>query len=148
MNVLYHGSRYKNNILKPGFNYSNKEINWDSTESNKNLYVTENKESAILMGIAGLLEKNNTLKEFSISDKIITIEFYPNESKVSIDKNDEIYLYTIKPLPNQKWIKVNNKNNKDFSEFKTTDHIQYDRIEPIIILDWLKKNGYSLNYCL
>lgn len=146
MKELYHGSRYKNNILKPGFSYSNKEVSWDDTESNKNLYVTEDKKSAVLMGIAGLLERKDTLKEFSISDKNITVEFYPNESRPTIDKSDKIYIYTIKPLPNQNWVKVNNKNNMDFSEFKTTEHVQYDKVETINVIDWLVKNGYTLNY--
>lgn len=146
MKKLYHGSKYKNDLLKPGFSYTNKEVHWDDTESNKSLYATEDKDSAIIMAIAGLLERENSVKKFTITNKVIGVEFYPNEPRPVITKTDVIYIYTIKPLPNQDWVKVNNKNNVGFSEFKTNQDIQYDKVVAVNVMDWLKANGYAINY--
>lgn len=146
MKTLYHGSFYNNPVLKPGFIYSGIELSWDDTESNKFLYTTENKDSAILMAIGAFLSKKETLKKFSIKNKTITVQFYAGEPEVIIEPGDLVYLYEILPLPNQHWVKVGNKNNKDFSEFKTDQEIRYDSVSSINILDWIKSNGYKLNY--
>lgn len=136
---LFHGSAFNTKILKPGIKYAKKLITWDGTESNEFLYASIDKEEAIAMSFASLLEKRLQIDKFQVDEDtiIITSSVEINQSAF---KETKLYLYTIKTSEDQKWFKVNNKHNGSDDEYKTKEDIQsgcFDK-EVIILSEWLK----------
>lgn len=118
--VLYHGSAYLQDELKPGYQHSKKQVVWDKYESNHWLYATTNRLSAELLGISSCWEKLYDLKEthFDQKTKKIHLVFYKSPPSVELLKEAVVYLYTL-PYNPTVWVKNNNPNNNIEDEYKT-----------------------------
>lgn len=142
--LLYHGSRFKQPELMPGFNRSGKLVQWDETESNLFLYASSVKDVAIELGFASAIEKLFNVTRFRVENKEITIE-----TELSISQNDlahaPVYLYTIACQAKDGWKKNNNEHNGIDTEFKTQRTIlnilQCERVD---IKEWLKQYQVTL----
>lgn len=141
---LYHGSRYKQPELMPGFNRSGKVVKWDETESNAFLYATSVKDTAIELGFASSVEKLLDVTKFRTEGKELIIE---TDTTVTFEKLCEIpvYLYKIRFEPKDGWKKNNNQNNGITTEFKTTQTIHaIEYCELVDIREWLKQYNVIL----
>lgn len=125
---LYHGSMYEQDELKPGFQHSGEVTNWDGIESNLYLYVSSNKNEAILLGIASAAEKVFKTKSASMSESErrfeITVE---SDSKLPTLEDVyalKVYLYTIAYQDGDKWVKNKNPYNSITTEYKTQETIR------------------------
>lgn len=118
--LLYHGSGFKQDELKPGFSHSGNVVAWDKYENNTYLYATSDKESAKLLGFSSALEKKFKLYHTTIDEDKRTIELVFDDCPPSKEEilNIDVYLYSLKYDPTV-WIKNNNPFNKICSEYKT-----------------------------
>lgn len=136
--VLYHGSAYWTNVLKPGFKHTGVEVQWDETESNKFLYATTERETAIGLGLASAIEKAYTLNQYQIRGNSITIN---TDQKITVvDLYElEVWIYTIHPGPKENWSLNKNPHNGLDTEFKTDHTIRSVRtVERVDIKKWLR----------
>lgn len=142
--TLYHGSKFKTKILKPGFEWSHELQKWDKTENNHFLYLTTNKNSAILLGFASSIEHTYGLSHFKNYSKTIEIT---TDKKISMEKlmNLTVYLYTIHP-DDENIVKNTNAQNNLSTEWKTKDHLKIENnlIEKIDMRTFLKKYKITL----
>ena len=121
---LYHGSGYKQEELKPGYQHSKKLTVWDQYESNAYLYATSNRDSAMLLGFSSAIEKKYKLNKTKIDEAKKTIYLEFGEPTPSLDNlfDTEVYLYSI-PYDSVIWQKNNNPFNNIDTEYKTTSTI-------------------------
>lgn len=142
---LYHGSAYKQDELKPGYQHTKKVTIWDKYESNVYLYASDDREAAMLLGISSAIEKRYELSRTKIdhSTKTLKLEFASVPASRDDIFNLEVYLYTIKYEPGI-WIKNNNPFNNIDGEYKTketiTDIIYRQRLDVREVL-----NGWSIS---
>lgn len=137
--TLYHGSRFKQKELMPGFKRTGVEVKWDKTESNHFLYATSVKATAASLGFASAIEKMFELDEYHTDGNKITIVCKKDLTEHDLQRVI-VYLYTINNLPEDEWVKNDNEHNKLDTEYKTTKTIT-DGIETVEQLDtkeWLK----------
>lgn len=121
---LYHGSRYKQSQLMPGFKRSGIETRWDKYESNHWLYVSSSKDEAVLLGIASAAEKQLETNRFKYDLSKRTINFTA-DTNVDVKElyNLEVYVYTLAGKESDNWLKnINPVNNID-TEYKTESTI-------------------------
>lgn len=137
--VLYHGSMYQASILKPGFEHTQEEVTWDVTESNRYLYATTEKDTAILLGFASAIEHTYGLDYFHTQGNEIVIDLAPDKNnKKQIVKLDQllnlpVYLYEIRPTGRHHWEHNKNEQNKLDTEWKSNRHILPSKVEKIDI---------------
>lgn len=118
---LYHGSAYKQSELMPGFARSGNLVEWDGTESNKWLYVADDKTEAIMLGISSAIEKKYKLDRYHYDEgrKRLTIEV----SEPDFDKRNifdlVVWVYTIKADRKDGWQANWNAQNNMSGEFKS-----------------------------
>ena len=139
---LYHGSGYIQKELKPGYMHTGEEVFWDETESNRYLYATTERGSAIELGFASAVEKAYPLKRFQSEGNkyIFTFEERPSPTLMDL-KNLTLYIYDIRYAESSGWQKVNNKFNQMDTEYKTDQVIGSSLLlntEKVDIGDWLK----------
>lgn len=137
-NVLYHGSAYWTNELKPGFEHTGIEVQWDETESNRFLYATTERETAIELGLASAIEKAYTLNSYQTRGNAIMINC---DQKITVkDLYDlEVWIYTIQPGPKENWSLNKNPHNGLSTEFKTDHTVRSIRaVDRIDIKKWLR----------
>jgi hypothetical protein len=148
---LYHGSPFKNERLKPGFDYSGKEVKWDGTESNRYIYAAEEREFAIWMAITSLLEKRgDEVTGFTLTNSLLTVYVSSNDMTDiqtyldGIISGGTVYVYEIKET--QEFIKVDNKNNKGIEEYKFKGVIDKDnyKVTDVPIRIWLIATGNKI----
>lgn len=140
MNLLYHGSGFKQTELMPGFYRSGNLVEWDETESNMFLYATTVKESAIGLGFSSMIEKTFNTHRYRESGMEIEIQVYKGPLPTVRDLEQvNVYLYTMEMLPADKWLKVNNEHNGLDTEYKTEETISRAIIscEDIDLKKWL-----------
>lgn len=138
---LYHGSGFKQDELMPGFKRSGKLVQWDVTESNEWLYAAVNKEEAISMGFASILEKTFTVKRFKTEGRCILIEIESGRIPTLAElKALQVYLYTIQKDDKSGWVRVNNLYNDLKDEYKTKETLT-DCIECCEAIDMTRYLG-------
>lgn len=130
--VFYHGSLYKQKELMPGIKRTGKLVVWDGVESNINLYVTTDYDTAVRLAIGSATEKEFESNRFMVVEGDIYI-FSNQEIKIDDLLKLELYVYTIKPKPNEGWVKNNNKYNNIDTEWLTTKTIYPLKVEQIDI---------------
>ena len=139
--LLYHGSNYFHTELKPGFMHSGTEVFWDETESNRYLYATTVKDSAIELGFASAVEKNFLLERFQSDNGKIILTLSDKRLPVITDlKRLQVFVYEIYFSHNAGWQKVNNKINNMDTEYKTDRVVAESMIAKIERVDlgaWL-----------
>lgn len=140
--LLYHGSAFKQDELKPGFLHSSKIVVWDKYENNTYLYATTSIKSAGLLGFSSALEKKYKLHLTEIDEDSNTIDLVFEGNPP--DKEDildiDVYLYMLKYDP-EIWIKNNNPFNKINTEYKTKatikDIVERERLDiPDVLKDF------------
>jgi hypothetical protein len=130
--ILYHGSGYRHQELKPGFHHTGVEVNWDEVESNHFLYASTIREDAIDQGFASQMEQKYRIRRYNSTGKTVSIELDPAfPVKVEALEKLKIYVYRIKQRPVDGWVKNNNPHNNLKTEWKT-DHVIKDAIEKVI----------------
>lgn len=135
--VLYHGSRFKQTELKPGFLHTGVLVEWDETESNKFLYATTVFNTAAELGFASSIEKAFNVDRFHVDKGIICIQT-PDALKVEQLYNIPVFIYTIRCLDKDCWVKNANEHNGLDTEYKTNRTIHaIEKCEPLDILKWL-----------
>lgn len=137
---LYHGSGYDQKELMPGFKRSGQLVKWDFTEDNTWLYACYSRESAIAMGIASQVEKQNGVTRFVWDDvDTVTVETDGGLDRAVLDTL-VVYLYTIKLAPEDHWQLVGNQHNGLGDEYKTQRTIDKHivSVEAIAVKDWFK----------
>lgn len=134
---LYHGSAYKTDVLKPGIKHTGVKIDWDNTESNEWLYASSDRTEATMLGFFSYLEKHHGGTAFHMSANEIIITSDPFE----LD-DIKVYLYSINT--DKGWVKVNNQSNNSVTEYKTKNHIKPDKIEEIVMSQYLRNHNYVI----
>jgi hypothetical protein len=142
--LLFHGSRFKQNELQPGFNHTRKIVQWDKTESNVFLYATSVRETAIELGFASSLEKIFEIDLFRVQGKEILIECNAELSMRDL-ATVPVYLYQLKCKEEDGWVKNDNETNGITTEYKTQRRItEIDLCEKVNIAEWLKQYKVSV----
>jgi hypothetical protein len=123
---LYHGSAFKHTELKPGFEHSGVEVNWDQTESNRFLYAQASKIETQLLGLASAIEKKYALARYQYRGKNITIEIDENKPLPTMSGIQAlvVWLYEIDKRDEDGWVKSDNPHNNIHNEWKTTKTIK------------------------
>lgn len=108
--LLYHGSYYATDTLRPGFEHSQTEIRWDHGQSNRYLYATPQRDLALAMGYASALEQVGILvARVRTRGRRLLIDLEPAswaERAHIAERVAQIYLYEIQddggwePVPN------------------------------------------------
>ena len=145
---LFHGSAYNDRVLKPGFEHTGIEVHWDETESNRFLYATTDKESAIGLGWASSIEKSFELDRFQIEGDTLTIQLSPKHQSVTLRELLEcpVFLYTFKPKAEEHWELVGNKVNNFHVEYKTKTTIKITTtVVRVNLRAWLRIKNIHLN---
>lgn len=145
---LYHGSGFNDRVLKPGFEHTDIEVHWDETESNKFLYATTDKESAIGLGWASSIEKSFELDRFKIEPDTIIIELSPKHQSATLRELTAcpVFLYTLTPKPADQWVLVDNAVNNFQTEYKTQATIKVTTPPARVDLrTWLRGKKIVLN---
>lgn len=150
MTKLYHGSAYEQTELKPGFEHTGELVQWDGTESNKNLYATTSRTEAISQAFASVLERKYKSIHYKTRGKSIEVTVLGKHrpGKHDFDKI-EVFLYTIKYEEKDGWKKVNNEQNGLDNEWKTTQTVPASSImlcEKIDLNDWLADKKLHIAY--
>lgn len=121
--LLYHGSRFKQDELKPGFLHTGVLVEWDKTESNKFLYATSVLSTAWELGFASSIEKEFDIDRFHVHKGKIAIQT-PESIKIEDLEKIEVYLYTIHYRDEDGWTKNFNEHNNIDTEYKTKQTIR------------------------
>lgn len=145
--LLYHGSAYRQDELMPGFQRSHEEVRWDQGESNRFLYATTEKEVAIALGFGSALEKRFPIDRFVVADDNISV--YIDAKELPLLKASvvhlAVYLYTISPVPSQRWIKNTNLSNGLTTEYKTAQTITaLETVQCVDLPQWLSKRSFHV----
>jgi hypothetical protein len=107
---LYHGSRFKQPELMPGFLRSGKLVRWDNTESNKFLYATTEKSLAIELGFASSIEKQFKIDRFEVEHGKMHIQTADYMTIKDLEKVP-VFIYTIEYEREDGWMKNRNDHN-------------------------------------
>lgn len=135
--VLYHGSRFKQTELKPGFLHTGVLVEWDETESNKFLYATSVYNTAMELGFASSIEKAFDVDHFHVDKGIISIQT-PDDLKIEQLYNLPVFIYTLQCLDGDCWMKNANEHNGLDTEYKTNRTIRaIEKCEALDIRKWL-----------
>jgi hypothetical protein len=135
---LYHGSRFEQTELKPGFYHSGKLVTWDGTENNKHLYATTDESLAVELGFASSIEKQFPIDRFHVDKKKIKIQ---TKQPLTVQQLEQVpvFVYTIELLPQEGWVKNNNKHNGIDSEWKTPETVKaIVHCRAVNVREWLK----------
>lgn len=136
--VLWHGSAYATDILKPGFLWSKKHVEWDSGESNHYLYATTERESAIALGFGSAIEKRHLLDRFQVDEKTKTLVIFSPRKLTHYDLEQlQVWLYELHPQNSEQWVYNHNQTNKIDTEYKTHRIVPFARREQIDLKIWL-----------
>lgn len=142
---LYHGSAWRNVVLKPGIHYGGVEKQWDETESNRFLYATRDRNLAVAMGMVGLLE-DYAFDRFHYGEDGINIETDTDAGVILRGLEGKyVYLYVIVVREDQGWVKVRNKHNNAVDEWKTDTVLSEGwEIEDVRVTEWLRQNRFRI----
>lgn len=139
---LYHAAGALFTELKPGYMVTKKLVKWDYGETNRFLYAVEDKNDVIVLGFASAIEKLWLIDRFQWRDTKLIVHISEGEDPPTLEKLAamDLYVYTIKPGPEQLWVKNNNKHNGLDNEWKTKSKIpkSYFTVEKIDVKKWMK----------
>lgn len=136
--VLYHGSRFHQKELKPGFMHTGVVTRWDDGESNIFLYATTEKETAIGLGLSAAIEYTFKLERFKIEGDQIWINSKHQGVNLESIQQLSVYLYTIMPQVRDQWVTNDNHKNNINSEYKTNQILKGNlAVEKIDLRAWL-----------
>ncbi len=127
--VLYHGSTFLHDELKPGFHHTGQLVQWDHTESNHFLYASTLEKDAFDQAFAGWLERTYQIDHYQSKDGKITVTL--STQKVPTPEELEgvtVYVYEIAVHPEDWWVKNNNLHNNLTTEWKTENVIPKSHI--------------------
>lgn len=136
--ILYHGSHYKQEELKPGYLHSGKIEKWDKCESNEFLYTTTDRIAAMFLGFASAVGKVYGSSSFTYNKDSCKISIHKDVSENKL-MTIEAYLYEITPEDTDHWILNMNPFNKIVDEYKTSSTITgISNVEKIDFNDFFK----------
>jgi len=142
--TVYHGSPHNQDELYPGVHYTGEIRYWDDEQSNQYLYATNDREGAVQMGFASLLEQRYPLDRFQVRGKKIIVYLEKGALPQKSDlKGTKVYLYTLL-YQHHNWEKLN--TNQGFHEYRTQETLDYDILsrESVDVETWL--SGYTLSF--
>jgi hypothetical protein len=138
--LLYHGSGFDQTELMPGFMRTGKLVQWDEVESNEWLYTTTDKDEAISQAFASMIEKTYNSMHYKREGKdiVITMEGEVAPSMAEVEKL-QLFVYTIRLEPEDKWVKNANEFNQIKTEWKTQSIIDRNIIhkEQVDLKFWM-----------
>lgn len=140
---LYHASGYQTLDLRPGYEHTGVEVKWDNGESNRYLYATTDRESAVDLGIASALEKKFKLDRFQTHGNQIAITT-PDAITMSDLEGLNVFIYEIEPKSAHGWVKNNNTSNGMATEWKTGSTVHFRSCQKIDMASWLKTKNVSI----
>lgn len=143
--LLYHGSRYEQTELMPGFKRSGFFVQWDRIENNHFLYATTEKDVAIGLGLSAAFEGVYGLDRYQFDGREIII--HTDNTIVDVKGVLElvVYLYTIPHRDGDGWQKNFNPHNNITTEYKTTRTIKPNLpVEKVNIKKWLADKKVTL----
>lgn len=129
--LLFHGSMFKQDELKPGFQHTGKVVKWDKTESNEWLYVSSDPTEATLLGIASALEKTHGTHGYRYDENLreLTIRHAKPELRIEDVYMLDVYLYRIFGDAKDGWFLNYNLQNGIRTEYKTQATIKDNVLE-------------------
>lgn len=160
---LFHGSRFRQAEIMPGFARTGELIQWDKTESNEWLYATTNRDEAIRQGFYSLVSQLLDVKRCYTAGNQLILELYPQHDP---DKEAllahiqvygmnqwlnslKVYLYEIEDRREDGWIKNNNEHNNLLTEWKTQATIRDNfKVEEIHIGAWFKTKHTTIELAI
>lgn len=135
--LLYHGSRFEQPELMPGFLRSGELVKWDETESNEYLYTTTDKNTAYELGFASSLEKEFDIDRFHVHKGVIIIQTQERITDKMLEQLP-VFIYTIPFLREDCWHKNSNDHNGLDTEYKTKNTIDnIHSCEQLDVKKWL-----------
>lgn len=139
---LYHGSFFKADVLRPGFDHTGVEITWDVTESNRWLYATGDRTLAIEMGFASALAQVGVqVENFSTEPGRLRVWSRPVVDEKILAKIGRIYLYTVS---SNGFHEVRNRHNNAEGEYKRQGEVVPLSVEEISVENFLR--GYDAKF--
>jgi guanylate kinase len=145
--LLYHGSGFDQPELMPGFLRTGKLVEWDKVENNHWLYTTTDRNEAIAMAFASMIEKTYGSTEYERKGNSIRVRF-PMEVTPSLDelKKLQLYLYTIRLDEADGWVKNANEHNQIKTEWKTQNIVDKNILhkEQVDLVHWLANKRVEL----
>jgi hypothetical protein len=131
--ILYHGSLYETQLLRPSFEITGELIKWDYTESNRYLYSSTDRETARIQVVFQFLEKSLDITRVRSTESDIYVECTNSDEEFNrirkIIRKEFGFIYEITCRKSDGWIEVNNQNNGLTGEYKTTSSVRPDRVE-------------------
>lgn len=144
---LYHGSSVNDYVLMPGIKKTKELTVWENGLTNEYLYAGEEKEFAIDMAFASLLEKKYLINKFQTNENDILIELdikSPILTKIKLSVL-KVFIYTINTQPTDKWLKIN--KDEGSNEWRTKNTINHwIKKEMIYGYRWLKNKNITINH--
>lgn len=140
-NYLYHGSAFRQTELKPGFKHTGELVQWDNTEDNTWLYASDDKDSAVMLGISSAIEKKFQLNRYQCDNKTKKMIIHVAEPLSIKDiHNLHVVVYSIKADVADGWMANHNPANGITGEYKTQRTITSNilRCEDVRIVDALR----------
>lgn len=135
--VLWHGSAFSaTRVLKPGFLWTKKLVEWDRGESNHYLYASADRETAISLGFASAVEKLYYLDRYHTEGECIEI-CSPHDLTLRDLEQLHVWLYELHPQNSEQWVFNHNSHNGLDTEFKTHRIVSYVRREQVDLQAWL-----------
>ena len=145
---LYHGSAYRQDELKPGFQHTKELVKWDNSEDNTWLYASDDKDAAVMLGISSAIEKKYKLDRYQCDEKAkkMTIDVSEPLTLADIHKL-HVVIYSIKADVNDGWMANHNPANGINGEYKTQRTIKDNivRCEDVRIADVLRGWRIQIN---
>lgn len=135
--LLYHGSMYRHDVLKPAFQITGELREWDEGQSNEWLYATPDINLAIEMGLASAVEQKWIVNRFHTDGPEITIELDVRSPPLSQHMLHRITvtLYTITFKLMDGWERVDNDEVNEWRTKRAVSSIRARRI--ISMYEWL-----------
>ena len=155
---LFHGSRFRQTELMPGFQRSGEMVRWDQTESNLWLYATTNQDEAVRQGLFAIFANAFDVKRCSSAPGQLVIELYPHQEaeKTALYaqlaafgmaawlRQQALFLYQLHAEEGGVWEKNDNAHNQLDNEWKTQATVKPVSVDVIDIEAWLAKRNLKI----
>ena len=144
---LFHGSRFRQTELMPGFQRSGEMVRWDQTESNLWLYATSNQDEAVRQGLFAIFANAFDVKRCTSAAGQLVIELYPQLATFGMEawlRQQSLFLYQLHAEDGGVWVKNDNAHNKLVTEWKTQATVKPESVDVIDIEAWLAKRNLKI----